>query len=264
MRCFCAGAVCITLLAGCVVGCGVGAQPDREREATGVAEADAEEATAAVVEQIRVIAAGESSRLVATQPLTEAEWQQLTGLSGLEELVLEAGGLDDARAELVASLPSLKKLVARHSPLSDAGMATLAKGVSLQELNLPQAGCTASGIAAVAALPKLRSLRIGGPYLQGTAVCDAVVSLEKLRFLHLVEVEIGDAGLAVLEQRPDLWSLYLDRAGVSDEAWGRYFQACPNVHVHVDQAHHDRDPGGDREQHETRSPIAPGASVQQQ
>ena len=135
---------------------------------------------------------------------------------------------------------------------------------SIEELNLPQAGCTASGIAAVAALPKLRSLRIGGPYLQGTAVCDAVVSLEKLRFLHLVEVEIGDAGLAVLEQRPDLWSLYLDRAGVSDEAWGRYFQACPNVHVHVDQAHHDRDPGGDREQHETRSPIAPGASVQQQ
>jgi hypothetical protein len=29
---------------------------------------------------------------------------------------------------------------------------------------------------------------------------------------------------------------------VSDEAGEEYFQACPKVHVHVDQAHHDRDP----------------------
>jgi hypothetical protein len=40
-----------------------------------------------------------------------------------------------------------------------------------------------------------------------------------------------------------LWNLYLDGAGVSDEAWSRYFGARPTVHVHVDQAHHDRDPG---------------------
>jgi hypothetical protein len=42
---------------------------------------------------------------------------------------------------------------------------------------------------------------------------------------------------------PGLQTLYLDGAGVSDEAWSRYFQRHPDVHVHVDQAHHDRDPG---------------------
>lgn len=40
---------------------------------------------------------------------------------------------------------------------------------------------------------------------------------------------------------PALRNLYLDGAEVSDEAWAGYFQAHPNVHVHVDQAHHDRD-----------------------
>jgi hypothetical protein len=39
-----------------------------------------------------------------------------------------------------------------------------------------------------------------------------------------------------------LWNLYLDGAGVSDGAWERYFALHPEVHVHVDQAHHDRDP----------------------
>jgi hypothetical protein len=41
---------------------------------------------------------------------------------------------------------------------------------------------------------------------------------------------------------PGLWSLYLDGAGVSEGAWGGYFEQRPDVHVHVDQVHHDRDP----------------------
>lgn len=53
---------------------------------------------------------------------------------------------------------------------------------------------------------------------------------------------IGDEGLGVLAGLPGLWNLHLDGAGVSNEAWGKYFQKRPNVHVHVDQAHHDRDP----------------------
>jgi len=77
-------------------------------------------------------------------------------------------------------------------------------------------------------------------------------------------VPIGDAGLAVLAQRPDLWSLYLDGAGVSEEAWAGYFQACPSVHVHVDQAHHDRDPGREHDDREVRVPVVPADAVQHQ
>lgn len=195
--------------------------------------------------QLQAVRDGLSRRIEVSEPLSEAVGEALAGLAGLEEVVLHGGGLDDAGAEHLATCPALEKLVARQSPLTDAGFAALAGCESLRELNVPQAACTAGGIVALAALPNLRSLRLGSEHLQGEAVCAAVVALPKLRFLHLVDVEIGDAGLAVLECRPDLWSLYLDGAGVSDEAWGRYFQACPNVHVHLDQVHHDRDPGAD-------------------
>jgi hypothetical protein len=109
---------------------------------------------------------------------------------------------------------------------------------------VPQAACTAAGVRALASLAVLRSLRLGGPQLAGVEVCEAVASLPQLRSLHLIDVPIGDDGLAALQRLPGLWNLYLDGAGVSDEAWERYFQSCPRVHVHVDQAHHDRDPRG--------------------
>lgn len=248
------------LLLALPCGCDV---PDASvREPSAAASVDVRELD--LTTQLQAIQDGHSQRLEVLRPLTRAEWAMLPGLARLNELVLEGGGFDEEQAAFVASLPELKKLVIRHAAVSDAAFFQLAGCRSLRELNIPQAGCTAAGIAALAALPELRSLRIGGRLLAGADVCEAVVTLKKLRFLHLVEVPVTDAGLAVLQQRPDLWSLYLDRAGVSDEAWGRYFQACPNVHVHVDQAHHDRDPGGDREQHETGSPPVPGASVQQQ
>ena len=198
-----------------------------------------------LAEQVQVVRDGKTGRIEVTEPLSLDQWDVLAGVVGLEELVFEGGGLDDAAAERLTAFSSLTKLVARQSPLTDAGFAAVARCTSLRDINLPHAACTAEGVKALAALPHLRSLRLGGDDLEGVAVCEAGASLPKLRFLHLIDVEIGDAGLAVLERRPDLWSLYLDAAGVSDEAWGRYFHACPDVHVHLDQAHHDRDPGAD-------------------
>jgi hypothetical protein len=200
-------------------------------------------------EQIHAVREGRSRRIEADEPLSSEQWQAIAGLTQLEELVLQAGRAEDAEAEWLASLPALTKLVLRDSPLSDAGFASLARCACLRDLNVPQAACTPEGLVTLKALPQLRSLRVGGPNLAGAAVCEAVVALPKLRFVHLVDVEIGDAGLAVLERRPDLWSLYLDGAGVSDAAWGRYFQVCPDVHVHVDQLHHDRDPEADHDGH---------------
>lgn len=235
----------------CVAGCGNWAEVSQDQvSADGpTVMPAARDLVPGVLEQIQALQDGALQRIEVVEPLSEAAWEALVGLEGLEELVLVGGGLDDAGAERLATLPALRKLVARNSPLTDEGFAVLATCESLQELNVPQAACTAKGVAALSTLPNLRSLRIGGGQLQGVEVCRAVITLPKLKFLHLVEIEIGDDGLAVLEQRPDLWSLYLDGAGVSDEAWGRYFHACPHVHVHVDQLHHDRDPGADHDEH---------------
>jgi hypothetical protein len=195
-----------------------------------------------IVAQALAVRAGQSTRLVATTPLSPAEWESLRGLAGLRELVLDGGVADDGRAEILATLPDLERLVVRQSPLTDTGFRRLAACTKLRDLNIPQAACTAGGIRALSGLEHLRSLRIGSRALAGADVCAAVAELPGLRTLHLIDVPIGDAGLRVLARLPRLWSLYLDGAGVSDEAWEGYFQACPKVHVHVDQAHHDRDP----------------------
>ena len=204
-----------------------------------------------VGDQIAAVRADDAHAIVAAVPLTDAEWESLRGLAGLRELVLEQGRADDDRAEILATLTGLERLVLRDSPLTDAGFQRIARCSAVRDLNVPQADCTAAGVRALAPLAALRSLRLGGPQLAGVEICEAVASLPHLRSLHLIDVPIGDDGLAVLQRLPGLWNLYLDGAGVSDEAWERYFQACPRVHVHIDQAHHDRDP---REHHHERSP----------
>lgn len=195
-----------------------------------------------IASQVAAVRAGQTTRIEADHPLSDAEWESLRGLGGLRELILRAGVADDSRADLLAELPAIERLVLRESPLTDTGFRRLAACTKLRDLNIPQAACTAVGIRALSVLEHLRSLRIGGRALAGADVCAAVAELPALRTLQVIDVLIGDEGLRVLARLPGLWSLYLDGAGVSDDAWEGYFQACPKVHVHVDQAHHDRDP----------------------
>jgi len=230
-------------------GCGPsGSQIIIEPTAGQAARLDVDDQIAAADDQIAAVRAGGAHTVVAAVPLTDAEWESLRGLASLRELVLEQGRADDGRAEILATLTGLERLVLRESPLTDEGFQRIVECRALRDLNVPQAACTAAGVRALAALPHLRSLRLGGPRLIGVEVCEAVASLPQLRSLHLIDVPIGDDGLTVLQRLPRLWNLYLDGAGVSDEAWEVYFQACPRVHVHIDQAHHDRDPHG--HQHE--------------
>jgi hypothetical protein len=157
-------------------------------------------------------------------------------------LVLEQGVAGDAEAAILATLPDVERLVLRESPLSDTGFGALARCRSLEDLNVPQAACTAAGIKSLAELPNLKSLRLGGPNLGEPDVARALAGLPVLKSLHLIDIAIGDEGLEALAELATLRNLYLDGAGVSDAAWERYFERRPRVHVHVDQAHHDRDP----------------------
>ena len=193
--------------------------------------------------QLEAVRRGESSRIVADSPLGDTEWESLRGLTGLRELVLRRGVADDAKAEILATLPGIERLVLRESPLSDVGFREIARCRNLTHLNVPQAGCTAEGVRALRAIPSLRALRLGGRNLAGREVGEAVAEITSLESLHLIDVPLGDDGLAAIARLPGLRNLYLDGAGVSDETWDEYFQRHPDVHVHVDQAHHDRDPG---------------------
>lgn len=197
--------------------------------------------------QVAAVRDGEATGITAEQPLSAADWESLRGLAGLRELVLRAGVADDVRAKVLATVPDLERLVLRESPLSDAGFLEIARCSRLRDLNVPQAACTPAGIRALAILPQLRSLRLGSPQLAGADVGLAVAELVQLRSLHLIDVPLGDDGLDAIAQLPGLWNLYLDGAGVSDDAWAEYFQTHSDVHVHIDQAHHDRDPARDHD-----------------
>jgi len=232
----------LTLGAASLVGCGFATHDPTGEPSAAAARGGKSEANSDVNSHSK--SDTNSDVIIARAPLTDAEWESLRGRTSLRELLLEQGRADDSRAEILATLTGLERLVLRDSPLGDEGFRSLVECHALRDLNVPQAACTAEGIRALASLEHLRSLRLGGPRLSGKDVCEAVASLPQLRSLHLIDVPIGDDGLAVLQRLPGLWNLYLDGAGVSDEAWERYFRCRPRVHVHIDQAHHDRDPRG--------------------
>lgn len=239
-RCRLASLTIVVLLILCAVGC----RPTPPQSSGAGPEVSA---VAPLAAQVNAVIAGQATGITAAEPLSDAEWESLRGLAGLRELVLDAGVSDDSRAELLATLPHVERLVLRDSPLSDDGFRSLARCATLRDLNVPQAACTPVGIRALAALPELKSLRLGGRPLAtaGAEVGRAVADLRQLQSLHLIDVPLGDDGLGAIARLPQLRTLYLDGAGVSDESWDRYFESHPRVHVHVDQAHHDRDPGRD-------------------
>lgn len=205
-------------------------------------------AEATFAEQAAAVRAGASSRIrVADRALTEEEWEEITGLETLATVDLQEGVADDTKAILLSRLPRLERLVLRESPLGDDGFKHLAACHTLRDINLPQARCTLAGLAALAELPRLKNLRLGSSGLcpegkGGAELGMTLLQFPTLRSLHLIDVPLGDAGLEGIARYDGLWNLYLDGAGISDGAWERYFALQPEVHVHVDQAHHDRDP----------------------
>ena len=90
-------------------------------------------------------------------------------------------------------------------------------------------------------MPALRNLRLGikdGNNRHGRAVA----TLSRLRTVHLIRVAITDEGLQALAKMPQLESLYLDDSSITDAGWTWLFEENPQLHVHINQKHHDRDP----------------------
>ncbi len=131
----------------------------------------------------------------------------------------------------------------RESPLTDAALTELASGdlQSLLILNLPQARPTAVGLKELSRLPKLRQLRIAGRQIDDAAI-EALSHWPALSSLHLIQPAITAKSLETLAEMDELSSLYIDECPLPDDAWTKLFMARPNLHVHIDQAHHDMDP----------------------
>ncbi len=194
--------------------------------------------------QLASVQTGESPTLrLVLNPILKDQLEQLVALPSLLDLLLDAGGVDDQTMAIVGQLGQLEHLRIRESRISDAGLTALCNQSmsALEILNLPHAEVTARGVSELAKLPRLKQLRLGGPQLDDTAVA-RIAQLPNLSSLHLIAPGITDEALVHLAAAPKLASFYLDDCSLSDAAWQVLFDAKPNLHVHVDQHHHDRDP----------------------
>ncbi len=225
----------------------VSPSPGTERRSRGESEvAISDENRADWLRQIERVITGESVAIEAPYPVDDAMVARLPDAGAkLADLLLDGGGLSDANIELVTQCSALEHLRIRLSPLSDSSLQLIAERLpSLQILNLPHAFITADGIRKLAGLPRLRQLRLGGKQLDDDAA-SAAAELPMLQSLHLIGPKLTGLGLTHLQSAPRLASLYIDDCQLPDEAWVELFRVKPNLHVHIDQHHHDRDPNAD-------------------
>ncbi|MEZ6137834.1 MAG: hypothetical protein R3C53_23345 [Pirellulaceae bacterium] len=176
-------------------------------------------------------------------PVTLEDLAELQYVTELTDLLIDSGGVTDEGLKHIAQLSRLEHLRLIDCPITDIGIELLADaGLNkLRILNIPDAEVTADGLAYLAKLPSLVQLRLGRSQLDDRAVSE-IAKLPHLESLHLIGPSLTDAALDSLATAPELTSLYIDDCQLSDAAWERLFTAKPSLHVHIDQAHHDRDP----------------------
>ncbi len=196
--------------------------------------------------QFQAVLQGQTNQiLLRDEPLTASQAERLAEVKErLFDLLLDAGLAENLPIESsLTCLTHLQHLRIRSSSLTNNDILSLAKA-DLRELlilNLPQSKITAAGIRSMQAFPLLRQLRLGGEQLDDAAVTE-LAKLPSLVSLHLIGPKLSDKALDMLSEAPKLASFYLDDCELPDEAWIKLFEAKPNLHVHIDQHHHDRDP----------------------
>jgi len=173
--------------------------------------------------------------------IDDAMLQKLTSLDRLNTIQVEADSVSLDTIVAIAKMPKLEQLHIRKAAINDEMFAALAESSTIWLLNFPNAKVSPAGIECLAKMPSLRQLRLGindGDNRHGRAVA----TLSGLRAVHLIRVAVTDEGLHSLVKMPYLESLYLDDSSITDAGWTWLIEKSPQLHVHVNQKHHDRDP----------------------
>ncbi len=192
--------------------------------------------------QINAVRLGQSDRIEVMQEIIGNDHLlRLAGLTALRELLIEQGTITDEGLTPLTKLSGLQHLRLRGCRIHDSGLAQICTITSLKRLNLPQAELTDAGLESLADLHQLELLRIGSPRVTDAGVLQ-IAKVPTLRWLHLIDIPITDAALQPIGELKNLESLYLDGARISDTAYDHFFRTRSDLHVHIDQRHHDRDP----------------------
>jgi hypothetical protein len=211
------------LLAGC--------QPSAEREPT-------------LAEQAAAVRDGTSDRIQAEQAaIADDDLKALPGLENLRELLLDNphSRFTLAGIRQLSGLPKLEHLRIRGEGVDDEALGHLAELDTLKILNVPRGTFSDAALEHLKRLPELEQFRFGSPRVTDAGM-KTLGELPALKRLHLIDVRISDEGLRELAKIKRLESLYIDGAILSDEAFDELFRTRPDLHVHLNQQHHDRDP----------------------
>lgn len=193
-------------------------------------------------DQIAAVKRGESDRIEIAQSLIGDEHlPQLAELANLRELVLDKTKITDAGLAPLLKLTALEHLRLRGARITDQGFREICQLRSLKRLNLPQADLTDAGLAELSSATELELLRLGSPRVTNAGV-EKIAAVKSLRWLHLIDIPLTDPALKSIGELKNLESLYLDGARISDDGYDQFFRVRPDVHLHMDQKHHDRDP----------------------
>lgn len=191
-------------------------------------------------------------------PVTDGYWDDATGTlflakaddrelmarlpdTGLRTLFVDDGHLSDQVLRRLLRYPELEHVRLRRVAVTDAGAESLSKLPQLRIVNIPHAVITDEGLKLLATLPRLEMLRFGSPNVTDRGL-QALAEAPGLRFLHIIDTPISDKGVRRLVECRRLESLYLDGVSLSDETVEFLLSGLPNLHLHLDQKHHDRDP----------------------
>ncbi len=194
-------------------------------------------------DQIRKVREGASDSIRTTYPITsQILFDELKSLPNLRELVLDGGIVRDEDLFRFIDQVDLTHLRLRASPLTDNAakrIATTQKNLKI--MNVPQCEFGIAGTSAISGLTSLTHLRLGGSRFDDSCVAE-ISKLESLQSLHLIGPKLTGQSLRDISRMKNLQSFYLDDCRIPDEDWGEFFQTRKDIHVHLDQTHHDRDP----------------------
>ncbi len=244
------GKILFTVVAMHLVGCSPESEPRPQNsvqsspsDLTGSASSREPEAEATLSAQIHAVENGESRSITLEQQLpTREDLRKLAGLKELQVIQFDAGLADASDLFELSGNQSVIQFRLRLTPVNDLALAYLADSFpSLQILNLPVLELTSSDSEHFSKFTKLTSLRIGGECIDSRLVGQLAKST-KLKHLHLISPNLVDDDLKVIAEIESLRSFYLDDCELSSEAWEGFFKLRPNIHVHLDQLHHDYDP----------------------
>lgn len=184
--------------------------------------------------------------IASVEPIDDAKLKEMLAKGDdpnrWRSIQIEKGAItDEGVAQLVSAAPLLEQLVLRESDVTDVGALAIAKLNQLRIINMPNCQVSDEGIAKLVELPKLEFVRLGSANISDHSL-ELLRSCKTLKFLHLIDAPISDKGLETFVGWNKLESLYLDGSQVTGPGVARLVKNCPDLHLHLDQKHHDSDP----------------------